>query len=178
MATVKIVLTTDIKALTKNIELVAKRADSLQNDIQTVAVSCLKVIEAHSNMTPLNDLIDKLPQGVRKSALVEWALAYGNVRLLERGNPLDEDKIAKGQTFALERNKLDFNEIDAMANKWWTFKPEKDLLESFDLAKFTAQLIKRYNKAQKDGATIEGLADARTNLMALLQSVDTLEEKL
>lgn len=178
MATVKIVLTTDVKTLTKHIELVAKRADSLQNDIQTVAVSCLKVIAEHGNTMPLNDLVSKLPQGIRKSALVEWALAHGQVRLLERGNALDEDKIAKGQTFAYQRDKLEFNEIDAMASKWWTFKPEKDLLDSFDLAKFTAQLIKRYNKAQKDGATIEGLADARTNLVALLQSVDTLEEKL
>ena len=178
MATNKIVVTTDIKAITKAIESVARRAESVQVDIQTIAVSCLKIIEAHSNTTPLNDLVSKLPQGIRKSALVEWALAHGNVRLLDRGNPLDADKIAKGQTFALQRDKLEFNEIEAMANKWWTFKPEKDLLDTFDLAKFTAQLLKRYNKAQKDGADIAGLEEAQKNLQALLQSVGTLQEQL
>ncbi|QNO11426.1 hypothetical protein Aristophanes_00002 [Acinetobacter phage Aristophanes] len=170
-------LITDNAALAKAIKSIAVRGQKLDHDIHVAGVSCLAHIAEHSNTTLLNDLVNALPKGARKHAFVEWALAYGSVRTLDRANPADADKIAKGQVFALDRSKA-FDLDGAVANAWWNFKPEADLLSAFDVHKAVAQLVKRVTKATKDGATLEGVQDALKQLKALEQQLTTSSEVL
>ena len=170
-------LLTDAASLTAAINSIAKRGAILDRDIWAAGVSCLMHIEQHSDTTLLNDLVNALPKGTRKQAFVEWALAYGKVRLLDRANEADQDKILKGQVFRLDRTK-DTDQVSAMANAWYDFKPEPDLLTSFDVHKAVAQLVKRVTKATKDGATIEGVQDAMQALKALEQQLNTVSEEL
>ena len=170
-------LITDNAALAKAIKSIATRGQKLDRDIWEVGVSCLAHIAEHSNTTMLNDLVNALPKGARKHAFVEWALAYGSVRTLDRANPADADRIAKGQVFALDRSKS-FDLDGAVANAWHTFKPEPDLLTAFDVHKAVAQLVKRVTKASRDGATLDGVQDALKQLKALEQQLNTVSEVL
>lgn len=170
-------LFTDNAALAKAIKSIAVRGQKLDHDIHVAGVSCLAHIAEHSNTTLLNDLVNALPKGARKHAFVEWALAYGTVSLLDKALDGDKDKIAKGQLFKLDRSKS-FDQEQAIANAWWNFKPEADLLTAFDVHKAVAQLVKRVTKATKDGATLEGVQDALKQLKALEQQLNTVSEEL
>ena len=170
-------LFTDNAALAKAIKSIAVRGQKLDHDIHVAGVSCLAHIAEHSNTTLLNDLVNALPKGARKHAFVEWALAYGNVSLLDKSLDGDKDKIDKGQVFKLDRSK-EYNQEQAIANAWYNFKPEADLLTAFDVHKAVAQLVKRVSKASKDGATLEGVQDALKALRALEQTLETTSEVL
>ena len=170
-------LFTDNAALAKAIKSIAVRGQKLDHDIHVAGVSCLAHIAEHSNTTLLNDLVNALPKGARKHAFVEWALAYGNVSLLDKSLDGDKDKIDKGQVFKLDRSK-EYNQEQAIANAWYNFKPEADLLTAFDVHKAVAQLVKRVSKASKDGATLEGVQDALKALRALEQTLETTSETL
>ena len=170
-------LITDNAALAKQIKSIAVRGKKLDYDIHVAGVSCLHHISLHSDTTLLNDLVNALPKGARKHAFVEWALAYGSVRTLDRANPADADRIAKGQVFALDRSKS-FDLDGAVANAWHTFKPEPDLLTAFDVHKAVAQLVKRVSKATKDGTALENIDDALKALESLKQSLTTQTETL
>ena len=170
-------LFTDNAALAKAIKSIAVRGQKLDHDIHVAGVSCLAHIAEHSNTTLLNDLVNALPKGARKHAFVEWALAYGNVSLLDKSLDGDQDKIAKGQVFKLDRSK-EYNQEQAIADAWYNFKPEADLLTAFDVHKAVAQLVKRVSKASKDGATLEGVQDALKALRALEQTLETESEVL
>ena len=170
-------LITDNAALAKAIKSIATRGQKLDRDIWEVGVSCLAHIAEHSNTTMLNDLVNALPKGARKHAFVEWALAYGSVRTLDRANPADADRIAKGQVFALDRTKQ-FDLDGAVQNAWYNFKPEPDLLTAFDVHKAVAQLVKRVTKASRDGVSLDGVQDALKQLKALEQQLQTASEVL
>ena len=170
-------LYTDKAALAKAIKSIATRGQKLDHDIHVAGVSCLQHIANHSDTTLLNDLVNALPKGARKHAFVEWALAYGNVSLLDKSLDGDQDKIAKGQVFKLDRSKS-FDLEGAIANAWYNFKPEPDLLTAFDVHKAVAQLVKRVTKASRDGVSLEGVQDALKQLKALEQQLTTASEVL
>ena len=170
-------LITDNAALAKAIKSIAVRGQKLDHDIHVAGTSCLQHIANHSDTTLLNDLVNALPKGARKHAFVEWALAYGNVSLLDKSLDGDKDKIERGQVFKLDRTKS-FDLEGAVANAWYNFKPEADLLTAFDVHKAVAQLVKRVTKATKDGATLEGVQDALKQLKALEQQLNTVSEEL
>lgn len=170
-------LITDNAALAKEIRSIKLRGQKLDQSIWVAGVSCLAHIAEHSNTTLLNDLVNALPKGARKHAFVEWALAYGNVSLLDKSLDGDQDNIAKGQVFKLDRSKS-FDLDGAMQNAWYNFKPEPDLLTAFDVHKAVAQLVKRVTKASRDGATLEGVQDALKQLKALEQQLNTASEVL
>jgi hypothetical protein len=164
-------LLTDVSAINKAIESIAKRGAKLDHDIQVAAVSCLNHVNEHGDTTVLDKLVLAMPKGARKSALTEWACAFGNVRMLDRSNQHDQNAIEQGRLFAKDKTKT-FDLDGAIANMWYDFKPEPDLLTTFDAAKMVQAMVKRYNKAVKDGAAIDGIDDAKAQLAALMQSLD------
>lgn len=156
---------TDVAVLNKEIKSIAVRGAKLDHDIHRAGVGCLAHLAEHNNCAVLNNLVNALPKGTRKGAFVEWALAYGKVRVLDKGNDADAVRIERGEVFALDKSKQ-FMLDDAIANAWYNFKPEKDVLESFDVQKAVQQLMRRVAKAQKDGATLEGVNDALASLQS------------
>lgn len=167
-------LYTTVAEINKAIASIQKRGQKLDLDIQITGVSVLKHVAEHGDTTILDRLVGAMPKGARKSAFCEWAVAFGNVRLLDRGNEADKSAIEQGRLFAKDKSK-EFKEELAIENKWYDFKPEKDLLTTFDINKLTQQLIKRLSKAKKDGAEVVGQAEALKSLRALTQAlaVDT-----
>lgn len=171
----KILTTTE--AIQKAIKSIAVRGAKLDNDIHVAGVSCLQQIADHSNTTLLNELVVALPKGARKTAFVEWALSFGAVRVLDKGNEADQADIAKGRVFKLDRTK-ETNIQGAIDNAWYNFKPEGDVLDHFDVNAVVAQLMKKLQKAKKQGLKLEGVQDAQQQLRAIMQQLDVESEVL
>ena len=159
--------TADIK---KAIESIERKGKSLDWDIQRAAVSCLAHINKHGDTTLLDSLVNAMPKGSRKSALVEWAVALGEVRTLNRDNPDDQTAIAQGRIFKLDRTRT-FVLENAMASMWYDFKPEKDLLTVFDAQAMVQSMLKRLNNAIRDGADVK-------NTQAALAAIDQMKQQL
>lgn len=170
-------LHTDLKAIKAAIASISRRGKILDHDIHVAGVSCLKHHSLHHDTTVLDQLVQAMPKGSRKSVFCEWAVTYGAVRLLDRANPADADRIAKGQLFVGDRTKT-FNEVEAIAVKWYDVKPEPDLLTTWDAAKAAAAFLKQIQKAEKSGAVIEGAGEAMKLLRSAVQKFDTLSETL
>lgn len=170
-------LFTTATELNKAIDSIAKRGKLLDADIHRAGVSCLNHIQEHGDVTLLNKLVVSLPQGARKAAFVEWALAFGKVVVLDRGNAADEHKIAAGDVFKYSKEKST-NIEEAILKPWYNFRPEKDVLDLFDVNALVAKMLKQYNKAVKAGIKIEGAEDAKAQLRTLLQALDVQTEEL
>lgn len=166
--------TADIKKAISSIELKGKRLDA---DIQKAGVSCLAHISKHGDTTLLDSLVHAMPKGSRKSALVEWAVAVGQVRTLDKANPDDMMAIESGRLFKLDRTKA-FTVEEAMSKLWYDFKPEKDLLTVFDVQAAVQTLIKRYSNATRDGAEIKGINEAKAALAQLTKQLDVMGTEL
>lgn len=170
-------LLVSVEEINKAIASIQRRGKQLDLDIQQVGVSCLAHVNEHGDTTILDKLVNAMPKGARKSAFCEWALAYGNIRMLERSNERDADAIALGRLFAKDKSK-DFNLQGALDNMWFDFKPEKDLLDTFDAGKMVALMVKKFTQATRSGAKIEGTSEAEKQLLALAQMLRTQNEKL
>ena len=170
-------LLSNVTEINKAIASISKRGKQLDNDIHVAGVSCLKHCDAHGDSTLLDKLVQAMPKGSRKAAFCEWALAYGNVRMLDRENKADKSAIEQGRLFAKDKSKT-YDEAGAIANKWYDFKPEPDLLTTFDASAMVTSMMKRLAKAQKQGAEVTGQDDALKQLRALMQQLETQTEVL
>ena len=75
--------------------------------------------------------------------------------MLDRSDEADKAAIEQGRLFKKDKTKK--HDLDGMiATAWYNFKPEPDLLDTFDAAKMVAAMMCRYNNAVKQGAKIEG----------------------
>ncbi len=97
--------------------------------------------------------------------------------MLDRASDADKLAIEQGRLFAKDKTKQ-FDEVEAIANKWYDFKPEADLLTTFDASAMVASMMKRLSKAQKQGAEVTGQDEALKQLRALMQQLETQTEEL
>lgn len=116
----------------KAIVSIRRRGQKLDIDIQSCALSCLHHIEAHKDITLLCKLYDAMPKSSRRNALIEWAVAFGRVIWVKKGEELEGKggkKIKADETgFYFDRSKdckVDLKKADTAENKWWLFAPEK-----------------------------------------------------
>ena len=165
-----LVVLDNVADIKKAIESIERKGKSLDWDIQRAAVSCLAHINKHGDTTLLDSLVNAMPKGSRKSALVEWAVALGEVRTLNRDNPDDQNAIAQGRIFKIDRTR-NFVLENAMASMWYDFKPEKDLLTVFDAQAMVQSMLKRLNNAIRDGADVK-------NTQAALAAIDQMKQQL
>lgn len=161
---------TTVADIQKAIASIAKRGKQLDMDIHVAGVSCLRHASECGDTTVLDSLVNAMPKGSRKQAFCEWALAFGQVRMLDRSVKKDAEAIKQGRMFALDRERT-YDEEGAIARSWTEFKPEPDLLTTFDLGGAVAALTKKYQKAANNGATIEGREEAIKYMEAMLSNM-------
>ena len=125
-----------IEATIKRILTNGKKLDA---DIQAAGVGCLDHIEKHGDVTLFNRLYLAMPLGARKSAMTAWAIAFGRVA----ANTGDNKKEAP---FVYDKAKAS-NIVDAIANPWYNFSPDKLPDEVFDVRKALTQLVARASKS-------------------------------
>ena len=139
----------DIKQLSSKIKLIKTNGAKLDKLIQEAAIGCIEHAAEHGDVRPANQLWDAMPQGSRRNALGMYLCQYGAMR------------VNTGKEQARFKYKKDF-ETDlaaASAVMWYSFKPEKDLAEEFNLSGKLQAVLKAYNKALSDGQAIKASPD-------------------
>ena len=172
-------MTTKAQTLYKGAAQINKAIDSIKNrgakldaSIQIAALSVLAHASEHGDTTCADRLVHAMPAGARKLALVEFILAFGQMRKLDKTNEAEAIAIKDGMLFKLDRSrKLDME--GASSTEWYKFKPEAAMLEAFDAQKAVASLLGRLRSAAAKGLSIEhkdkAIAEAQ-QLLTLLQA--------
>lgn len=149
-----------VAALNKEFGLLKAAGAKLDQRIQVAGLSVIQHVDKHGDITVVNGLMDAMPQGSRKTAMIEWLLAHAK---LEQN--LVDGKVVKDKPWLLARDKTTNMEA-AIEFPWFTFKPEKLDEASFDFAKMLAALISKAQKAQAAGKEVTG-ADKLAELVKL-----------
>lgn len=156
----------------KSLKLLFARGVKLDKDIHTLGVSVLAHASEHGDTTLADKLVQSLPKGVRKLALVEWMLAFGQVAKLDP--KADKDALKAGRLFKLDRTrKLDLE--SAAGTPWTEFKPEAAVHTAFDVQAAVQSVLRRMKSAAEAGMSIEHKAEALRDaqaLVVLLQGVE------
>lgn len=160
----------DKDQINKAIVSIAQRGKKLDADIQAAGMSILNHIELHGDYTLADSLVNALPKGSRKLALVEWLLAFGKVRLLDKDNPADIARVAAGGFFAFDKTKAT-NLLEASKKPWFDFKPEAPILTAFDAQAAVQGVLAKFTKAAAGGLEIQNRAHALDAAKALVEAL-------
>lgn len=157
-------------AINKAIDSIKNRGAKLDASIQLAGLSVLAHATEHGDTTCADRLVLAMPKGARKLALVEWMLAFGQMRKLNAKNKDDAEAIKAGRLFQLDRTRV-LNMQGAQDKHWHEFKPEAAIATAFDAQAAVKALLTRMQNAAAAGLTIEhkqaALADAQA-LVAML----------
>ena len=160
----------DIKQLSSKIRLIKTNGAKLDALIQEAAIGCIEHAAAHGDVRPANQLWEAMPNGSRRNALGMYLCQYGAIRV----------NTGKDKEQARFKYQKDF-ETDITAAKavmWYSFKPEKDLAEEFNLSGKLKSLLKAYTKALSDGQAIKASPDeiqVLESLAAVLRVQDNIK---
>lgn len=139
-------LITDGSKLSAEIVSIRNTGAKFERRVYVAAVSCLAHIEAHGDITLLNDLVKALPGMARRNAIFAWAPAFGKVAY-------------DGDTKAFVYDKRGKTDIEGAMNvSPWEFKPEAEF-KPFDLSATLAKLVEKAEKRSEK-------ADARDSIDA------------
>ena len=136
----------NIKDLSSKIKLIRTTGAKLDALIQEVAVGCIEHAAEHGDVRPANQLWDAMPNGSRRNALGMYLCQYGAIRV-NTGKDKDQARFKLKKDFETDAAK-------AARVMWYSFKPEKDLAEEFNLHGKLQSLLKAYNSLNPrfDGA--------------------------
>lgn len=153
-------------AINKAIASIQNRGAKLDGDIHLCGVSALAHASEHGDPSLCDKLVQAMPKGSRKLALVEWMLAHGQIVTLDA-------KVAKetGRVFALDRTKT-LHMDEAMAKSWVEFRKEAAPATAFDAQKAVQSVLTRLNAAAKAGVTVEHKAEALAQARALVAALE------
>lgn len=126
----------DKAALDKAISSIAKRAATLDADIQQAGLSCLKHLADHGDVGFVNRLYLALGKGNRKAALSSWFLAYGQLVANTGDNK-------KEMPFKYTKDKEATDLQGAAIDPWFDHKPDADPDQVFDVRKALEGIIKK-----------------------------------
>ena len=141
----------DIKQLSRKIKLIKTNGAKLDKCIQDAAIGCIEHAAEHGDVRPANQLWDAMPNGSRRNALGMYLCQYGAIRI-------NTGKDKEQSRFKFQKD-FETDVTAASAVMWYSFKPEKDLAEEFNLTGKLQSLLKAYNKALADGQSIKATPD-------------------
>ena len=157
----------DIKQLSRKIKLIRTNGAKLDALIQEVAIGCIEHAAAHGDVRPANQLWDAMPNGSRRNALGMYLCQYGEMRI-------NTGKDKEAARFKFQKD-FETDVTAARAVMWYSFKPEKDLAEEFNLSGKLQSLLKAYNKALSDGQSIKATPDEIQVLKSLAAALRAQE---
>ena len=159
----------DIKQLSSKIKLIKSNGAKLDALIQDVAIGCIEHAAEHGDVRPANQLWEAMPNGSRRNALGMYLCQYGAIRV---NTCKDEDQAR----FKFHKD-FETDVAAARAVMWYSFKPEKDLAEEFNLSGKLQSLLKAYNKALSEGVAIKATPD-EIQVLESLASVLRVQENI
>ena len=153
----------NIKELSSKIKLIKTNGAKLDALIQEAALGCIEHVAEHGDVRPANQLWDAMPNGSRRNALGMYLCQYGAIRI-NTGKDKEQARFKFQKDFETDITK-------ARAVMWYSFKPEKDLAEEFNLSGKLQSLLKAYNKAVSDRQSIKATPDEIQLLKSLAAAV-------
>lgn len=158
-------------AINKAIDSIKNRGAKLDASIQQAGLSVLAHASEHGDTTCADRLVQAMPKGARKLALVEWMLAFGQMRMLEKAKPEEAERIKGGAVFKLDRERT--LDMDAASEKMWhEFKKEAAVQTAFDAQAAVAALLGRMRGAVAKGMSIDHKAQALADAKALVSMLE------
>lgn len=129
-----------IEQINKSIIAMAAHLAKGDSMIQSVGVDVLTHFEQFNDNGVVNRYFLAIPKGIRKTAVVSWLLAHGALAV-------NRDKAtASTSPFVYDKTKVT-SAAAASEDNWTTHKPEKALIEVFDLQQAVRSLIKKASSA-------------------------------
>ena len=141
----------NIKDLSRKIKLIKTNGAKLDALIQEAALGCIEHAAEHGDVRPANQLWEAMPNGSRRNALGMYLCQYGAIRI-------NTGKDKEQARFKFQKD-FETDITAASAVMWYSFKPEKDLADEFNLSGKLHGLLKAYNKALSDGQSIKATPD-------------------
>lgn len=141
--------------ITSAIKAVVKQASTVQDKIQTIGIDVLLHAYNYGDYTLANTLVNELPDGVRKVALVEWFKKFGGLTADNKGfNGWAGKEHIKA--------KLD----DAKKSPWYKMKPEPAFKE-YDLKAALATLVKNAQNKAKERHELAAKGDDKADKITI-----------
>lgn len=170
----KFVIVEGAAQISKAIVSIATRGTKLDHDIHRIGVSVLVHATEHGDTSLCDKLVHAMPKGARKLALVEWMLAFGQVRKLDPKT--EKEAIDAGRIFQIERKK-DLMMDKAIETPWTEFKKEAPVLTAFDAQDAVHKLMARLDAAVKGGKQVQNVDAAIRETEALLAALQGAKGK-
>lgn len=161
-------LHTSTEAINKAIASIKNRGTKLDSDIHVAGCSVLSHMAEHGDSTMADKLVQAMPAGSRKLALVEWMLAFGQVRVLDAKN--DKAAITEGRVFALDRSRKHDAE-GAEKTSWTEFRKDASVADAFDAGAAVKSVVARLKKATEGKLEIKDKAEALAQAQALVAAL-------
>lgn len=124
--------------LCKAIDAWGRRGKQWVKDGQTLAMRCLALHGTSGDTGPINRLFLAMPKGTKSAAMAEWLLTYGGVKANE-----GSDK--KVKPFLHDKSKAT-NLVGGAQTPWYTFQPEKEPDQVFDVIAAVKKIIEKASK--------------------------------
>jgi hypothetical protein len=161
---------TDLTGIKKAIASIASRGAKLDADIHSAGVSVIAHADKHNDATLCDSLVNAMPKGARKLALVEWMLAYGRIELLDKN--ADKEAIENGRVFRVTKEKT-FDEVGAIGTPWTEYRKEPSVQTAFDVQAAVASVMSRLTAATKGKKDIQNRTAALAEARALVAALET-----
>lgn len=162
-------------AINKAIESIKNRGAKLDASIQIAGLSVMAHASEHGDTTCADRLVAAMPKGARKLALVEWMLAFGQMRKLDKANADEAQRIKDGALFKLDKTRT-LNMEGAADKQWHEFKPEADVATAFDAQKAVQAVLARLKAAGSAGMSIQHKSEALASAKALVEALQGDEQ--
>lgn len=166
----------DAAGIDTAIKSIITRGASLDKLIQQAAVSVVKHIDDHGDITLANRLQVSMPKGSRSNALAAFLLATGKVKV--RVMPKDATKAMKeafkDMPFEFDREgKTDMEK--ALGTPWYEFKKPKDISVEFGVKELSAGILRLV--LQVDKAIVASGLSANDPMVVQLKALSALAAK-
>ena len=138
----------DAKLLVRRIKSVAKRAGTIQDDIQEVLASCGWHYRQHGDNSLLTQCVNAMPEGVRKERMTGWVAENFQCKWDNENNRFKKAKVSTFLTDGFQEAKY----LDVVNNAWYNFVVEGKVnmwMLAKMLEKATRELDKNLPEAKK-----------------------------
>lgn len=155
--------------LFKAIALWGARGKSWVKDGQALGLEVLAHVAEHRQVGIAKHLIENMPKGTKRNAMVEWLIAFGPLALNE------DPKTNKDKPFLLANRPLQLE--NAKKKPWYEFQPEAPIVTVLDAYAATRaaldRIIKQVETCEKNGGVVEhrNVADLIAEMQVKLAEV-------
>lgn len=142
-----------LEMFNKTIASISKAQASASKAIGAAALMALYFANAKGDAGAASALVACLRSSTKKESLIALLETHGNLAV-KKGKLVSFVPFAAGKVWAAD----DVKTLRTVCEAWESFKAAEKEVVAFDLAEALDKLLKRAEKAQKDGVTVIGAA--------------------